>query len=47
MGAVEALEADNRVRKWTREELIGIKDEARRDKLGLSGVIKAPLLHFN
>ena len=21
--------------------------EARRDKLGLSGVIKAPLLHFN
>ena len=47
VGAVEALEADNRVRKWTREELIGIKDEARRDKLGLSGVIKAPLLHFN
>ena len=29
MGAVEALEADNRVRKWTREELIGIKDAYR------------------
>ena len=26
---------------------LGLPDEARRDKLGLSGVIKAPLLHFN
>lgn len=27
--AVEALEADNRVHKWTREELIGIRDTYR------------------
>lgn len=27
--AVEALEADNAIRKWTREELIAIRDEYR------------------
>jgi hypothetical protein len=28
--AVEALEADNRIHKWTREELIAIRDKYRR-----------------
>ena len=30
--AVEALEADNRIHKWTREELIAIRDEYRRKR---------------
>ena len=30
--AVEALEADNSIRKWTREELIAIRDEYRRKR---------------
>jgi hypothetical protein len=32
LAAVEALEADNTIRKWTREELIGIRDTYRQKR---------------